>query len=57
MFFLLERANCEEDTDKYLAHILNYCKKDYIQSDKKRNGIALTIDEIKYKNDNQRRND
>ena len=29
MFYILERARCEEDTDKYIKHVLNYCKKDY----------------------------
>ena len=42
-FYILERAKCEEDTDKYLEHVLDYCKKDY----KKRKGIDLTMDESK----------
>ena len=25
----LERAKCEEDADKYLEHVFDYCKKDY----------------------------
>ena len=29
MFYILERAKCEENTDKYLEHVLDYCKKDY----------------------------
>ena len=29
MFYILERAKCEEDTDQYLEHVLDYCKKDY----------------------------
>ena len=29
MFYILERAKCEEYTDKYLEHVLDYCKKDY----------------------------
>lgn len=36
MFYILERAKCEEDTDKYLAHVLDYCKTDYQQAYKKR---------------------
>jgi len=35
MFFILERAKCEEDTDNYLEHVLDYCKKDYQQVYKK----------------------
>ena len=27
MFYMLERAKCEEATDKYQEHVLNYCKK------------------------------
>jgi len=55
MFYILERAKCEEDTDKYLEHVLDYCKKDYQQVYKKQKGIELTIDEIQYKYDNQRK--
>ena len=29
IYYILERAKCEEDTDKYLEHVLDYCKKDY----------------------------
>ena len=29
MFYILERAKCEEDADKYLEHVIDYCKKDY----------------------------
>jgi len=37
MFYILERAKCEEDTDKYLEHVLDYCKKDYQKAyDKKK---------------------
>ena len=36
-FYILERAKCEEDTDKYLEHVLDYCKKDYQQAYKKIN--------------------
>tara|TARA_Y100001968_G_scaffold45346_1_gene35389 strand:- start:242 stop:406 length:165 start_codon:yes stop_codon:yes gene_type:complete len=32
IFHILERAKCEEDTDKYLQHVLNYCKNDYQQA-------------------------
>ena len=35
MFYILERAKCEENTDKYLEHVLDYCKKDYLQAYKK----------------------
>ena len=37
MFYILERAKCEEDTEKYLEHVLDYCKKDYQQAFEKRN--------------------
>ena len=53
MFYILERAKCEENTDKYLEHVLDYCKKDYQQVYKKQRGIELTIDEIQHKYDNQ----
>ena len=39
MFYILKRAKCEEDTDKYLEHVLDYCKKDYQQALKNKNGI------------------
>ena len=55
-FYILERAKCEENTDKYLEHIVDYCKKDYQQAYKKQKGIELTIDEIQHKYDNQRKN-
>ena len=56
IYYILERAKCEEDTDKYLEHVLDYCKKDYLQAYKKQNGIELTIDEIKHKYENERTN-
>ena len=56
MFYILERARCEEDTDKYLEHVLDYCKKDYQQAYKKLNGLELTTDEIKQKYENERKN-
>ena len=37
MFYILERAKCEEDTKKYLEHVLDYCKKDYQQAFEKKN--------------------
>ena len=37
MFYILERAQCEEDTEKYLEHVIDYCKKDYQQAYKKKN--------------------
>ena len=52
MFYILERAKCEEDTNKYLEHVLDYCKKDY----KKQNGLELTMDEIKHKYEQERMN-
>ena len=55
MFYILERAKCEDDTDIYLEHVLDYCKKDYQQAYKKQKGIELTIDEIQHKYDNQRK--
>ena len=56
MFYILERAKCEKDTDKYLEHVLDYCKKDYQQANKKQNGVELTMDEIKHKYENERTN-
>ena len=56
MFYILERARCEEDTDKYLEHVIDYCKKDYQQAYKKLNGFELTMDEIKQKFENERKN-
>jgi len=29
IFYILERAKCAEDTDKYLEHVLAYCQNDY----------------------------
>ena len=55
MFYILERAKCEEDTDKYLEHVLEYCKKDYHQAYKKQKGIELNMDEIQQIHDNQRK--
>jgi len=48
-FYILERAKCEEDTDKYLEHVLDYCKKDFQQAYKKKTGIELSMDEVKRK--------
>ena len=56
MFYILERAKCEENTDKYLEHVLDYCKKDYQRAYKKQNGLELTIDAIKHKYENKREN-
>ena len=55
MFYIHERAKCEVDTDNYLAHVVDYCRKDYQQAYKKQKGIELTIDEIQHKYDNQRK--
>tara|TARA_Y100001968_G_C19324620_1_gene701039 strand:- start:158 stop:364 length:207 start_codon:yes stop_codon:yes gene_type:complete len=57
MFYILNRANCEEKTDKYLEHVLDYCKKDYQQAYKKNTGVELTIDEIKQEYENLREKD
>ena len=56
IFYILKRAKCEEDTDKYLEHVLDYCKKDYLQAYKKQNGVELTIDEVQRKFESQRKN-
>ena len=56
MFYILERARCEEDPYKYLEHVIDYCKKDYQQAYKKLNGLELTMDEIKQKYENERKN-
>ena len=55
MFYILERAKCEEDTNKYLEHIRNYCKKDYEQSYRKQNKIELRMDEIRQKFNNHKK--
>ena len=55
MFYILERAKCGEDTDKYLEHVNDYCKKDYQQAYKKLNGLELTMDEIKQQYENERK--
>ena len=39
MFYILERAKCEENTDKYLEHVLDYCKKDYQKAAEKNNRL------------------
>ena len=56
MFYIFERARCEEDPDKYLEHVIDYCKKDYQQAYMKLNGLELTMDEIKQKYENERKN-
>ena len=56
MFYILDRAKCEEDTDKYLDHVLDYCKRDYQKAYKKQKRLELTIDEIKHKYENKRKN-
>ncbi len=57
MFYILERAKCEEDTDKYFEHVLDYCKKDYQQAYKKQNGVEINIDEMQRKFKNQKKKD
>ena len=37
MFYIIERAKYEEDTEKHLDHVLDYCKKDYQQAFEKKN--------------------
>ena len=56
MFYILERAKCEENTEKYLEHVLDYCKKDYQKAYKKHGGVELTMDEIKHKYENKKEN-
>ena len=56
IYYMLVRAQCEEDTDKYLEHVLDYCKKDYQQAYKKQNGIELTVDEINHEYENEKTN-
>ena len=56
IFYILERAKCEENTDKYLEYVLDYCKKDYQKAYKKQNGLELTMDEIKHKYENKKEN-
>ena len=36
MCYILKAAKCEEDTEKYLEHVIDYCKKDYQKASKKR---------------------
>ena len=55
MFYILERTKCEEDPEKYLEHVIDYCKKDYQKAYKKLNGFELTIVEIKQKYENERK--
>ena len=47
---------CEVDTDTYLEHVVDYCKKDYQQAYKNQNGVQLTMDEIKHKYKKERKN-
>ena len=54
MFYTLERAHCEEDAEKHLEHVIEYCKKDYQRADKKQH--ELTMHEIKQKYENVRKN-
>tara|TARA_B100000579_G_scaffold368657_1_gene329665 strand:- start:81 stop:263 length:183 start_codon:yes stop_codon:yes gene_type:complete len=46
MFYIIERARCEEKTDKFHESVIDYCKKDYQQAYKKLNGLELTMDDI-----------
>ena len=36
MFYIFERTQCKDNTDKYLEHVLDYCKKDYQQALKRK---------------------
>ena len=49
IFYILERAKCEENTEKYLENVLDYCKKDYQKAYQNQNELELTMDEIKHK--------
>ena len=51
MFYILERAKCEEDTEKDPEHVLDYCMKDY----KKQIRLELTMDEIKHNYKNKKK--
>ena len=42
MFYILERAKCEENTDKYLEHVLDYCKKDYQKASQKKQWVEMS---------------
>ena len=53
--FILERVKFDVDTDNYLEHVVDYCKKDYQQAYKNKKGIELSIDEIQPEYDNQRK--
>tara|TARA_B100000965_G_C19464210_1_gene701153 strand:+ start:342 stop:545 length:204 start_codon:yes stop_codon:yes gene_type:complete len=55
MFYILERAKCEENSTKHLEHVLDYCKKDFQQSYQKQTRIELTMGEIEQKYNNQRK--
>tara|TARA_Y100001968_G_C19038278_1_gene563182 strand:- start:279 stop:473 length:195 start_codon:yes stop_codon:yes gene_type:complete len=46
MLYILKRAKCEKDIDKYLLHVLNYCKNDFRQASKRQKENNITIDEI-----------
>ncbi len=49
MFYILERVKHEEDVDKYLEHVLDYCNRDYQQTYKNQKGIELNMGEIEQK--------
>ena len=46
MFYILERAKCEEETDKYLEHVFDYCNMDYQKAYKKQIATNLSMAEI-----------
>ena len=46
LFYIHERAKCEDTVDRYLEHVLEYCKKDYIQAWEKRMGMKTSIEKV-----------
>ena len=46
MFFILERAKCDVDTENYFDYVVDYFKKGHQQVYKKQTRLKLTIDEI-----------
>ena len=56
VFYILEKAKCEEDTYEYIEHVLDFCKKNYHEAYMKQNGIELTINKVHKKFESQRKN-
>ena len=46
LFYIHERAKCVDAVDRYLEHVLEYCKKDYIQAWKKQMGMSKSMDDV-----------